>query len=165
MHAPENWRRGNSAMPILRPLLSRATLASLTARCNPSSSSLKAVGGSGFSFHSDQPLLAGGASAEASPEGKGAPARGAVAGVAAQPPSAAAQQQQQQQAGVRYSDQYPPSPEQAARRGQRPQLAVALPAASSTEQQSSSGGAEVSLNGGMAQVGGWMRIGQCREWC
>ncbi|PSC67121.1 Glutamyl-tRNA(Gln) amidotransferase subunit A [Micractinium conductrix] len=109
------------------------------------------VGGSGFSFHSDQPLLAGGASAEASPEGKGAPARGAVAGVAAQPPSAAAQQQQQQQAGVRYSDQYPPSPEQAARRGQRPQLAVALPAASSTEQQSSSGGAEVSLNGGMAQ--------------
>ncbi|KAL4418792.1 hypothetical protein ABPG77_005506 [Micractinium sp. CCAP 211/92] len=117
------------------------------------------VRGSGFSFHSDRPLLT--ASAAASPNKELAP----VAGVAAQPPYAEQQQQQQGQAGgLRYSDQYPASsPQQlqdggaiaAARRGARPQLAVVVPSpsgAGAAEQQSSSGGPEPSLNGGITSA-------------
>ncbi|KAL4423645.1 hypothetical protein ABPG75_000946 [Micractinium tetrahymenae] len=113
--------------------------------------------GSGFSFHSDRPLLT--TSAAPSLDKQPAP----VAGVAAQPPFAAEQQQQGQGAGLR-SDQHPPaSPEQlqgggaiaAARRGARPQLAVVVPSpsgASAAEQQSSSSGPELSLNGGVTSA-------------
>lgn len=128
---------------------------------------LHAVGGSGFSFHSDRPLLTAG-SAAASPDSKlVGPA--AVAGVAAAPPPPS-QQTTQGQAGssaVKYSDQfYHPSssPDNrqvegalgvpAGRRGGRPQLAVLQPTISSISggeaQSSSEGGPEVSLNGGIA---------------
>lgn len=115
---------------------------------------LFAVRGRGFSFHNEQtPLNA---------DGKHPPA---VAGVEAQPPS-----QQQQVSVVRYSDQHVQQRTlaqqqagegiQAARRGQRPQLAVVVPSSGSIgggEPQSSSsgGGPELSLNGGITmQVGG-----------
>ncbi|KAI7842782.1 hypothetical protein COHA_003528 [Chlorella ohadii] len=118
------------------------------------------VGGSGFSFHSDRPLLTPG-SVATSPEGKlAAPA--AVAGVAAVPP-ASSQQTAQAQAGssaVKYSDQYYPSsssPDDQRVAGTLG-LAVVLPAGSSVSggeaQSSSEGGPEVSLNGGIASQTG-----------
>lgn len=111
--------------------------------------------GSGFSFHSDRPLL-GPSSVGPSPDGY----TPAVAGVHAQPHYP--QQQQEQHSSVKYSDRYS-SPErvggppagaiQAARQGQRPQLAVVVDSpncpSSAGQQTSSPSVQELSLNGGI----------------